>query len=85
MALLPGAGLGKLQAELRLADPGRADHGGQRARQQPPAEQFVESFQTRRKAFHHCTIPRYTCCMSTFFLDVTGPGLVSSRRMPTII
>ena len=36
-ALLLQAGLGELQAELRLADAGRADHGGQRARQQSAA------------------------------------------------
>ena len=42
-ALLGQAGVGELQAELRLADAGRSDHGRQRARQQPAAEQIVKS------------------------------------------
>ena len=42
-AFLLQAGVGELQAELRLADAGRADHGRQRARQQPAAQQVVES------------------------------------------
>ena len=30
-------------------------------------------------------VPRYTCCMSTFFLELNGPGLASSARMAAII
>ena len=36
-------GVGKLQAELRLADARRSDDGRQRARQQPAAQQVVKA------------------------------------------
>ena len=29
--------------------------------------------------------PRYTCCMSTFFFEVNGPGFASSARIAAII
>ncbi len=29
--------------------------------------------------------PRYTCCIRIFFLEVTWPGVVSSRSTPTIM
>ena len=47
--LLP-SGMGELQAELRLADPGGADHDGERPRQQPAAEGPVEFDNSRGKA-----------------------------------
>ncbi len=50
MAFLLQTGLGELQAELRLADAGRSDDGGERARQQTAAEQLVESVDAGGKA-----------------------------------
>ena len=48
--LLPPAGLGELQSELRLADARRAHHHRQRARQQSAAQQLVEAVNTRGKS-----------------------------------
>ena len=50
-ALLVQPGVGELQAELRFADAGRADHGGERARQQPAAQQVVKSVDAGGKAW----------------------------------
>ena len=43
LALLRSTGMGELQAELRLADARRAEDDRHRARQQPAAEEFVET------------------------------------------
>ncbi len=55
-AFLRQAGLGELQAELRLADPGRADHDGQRAGQQPAAQESRRVRRCRWKAAAVVTI-----------------------------
>ena len=48
LALLLEPGAGELQAELGLADAGGTDDDGQRARQQAPAQQFVQALDPRR-------------------------------------
>ena len=66
-AFLRLAGMGELQTELRLADARRADDDGQRAGNQPAAEQIVEagnagrlpSRRSRRRSFA-ARLPR-TC------------------------
>ncbi len=52
--LLPLAGLGELQPELRLADARCAHHHGQRARQQAAAHQPVQAVNARGKPSRGC-------------------------------
>ena len=47
LALLGRPVMGELHAELRLADAGRTQDDGERARNQPAAEQVVETRDAR--------------------------------------
>ena len=52
-ALLPPPRFGKLQPQLRFANAGRADNHRQSPRQQPAAEEFVESGDSGGESGHN--------------------------------
>ena len=70
------AGVGELQAELRLADARRSDDGRQRARQQPAAQQVVKSVDAGGEARGHCRMRLQNA--HDFRIDETACGFALS-------